>query len=326
MIGRRAFIGSLSGALLADPLGAYAQRGKVVRIGWLSLGSPITFATRLTAFRQALSELGYPAESTFIEQRWAEGRDELLAGLAAELVSLRVAIFVSVGTPATHAARQATETIPIVMIAVGDPVGTGLVASLGRPGGNVTGVSNLAVDLSGKLLDLLREIAPTAGAIAVLLDPTNPVHPVYWREIQRGAEKAGVRLQPVEARKPEELDHAFTVIARLNPGGLVVLPDPLYLIHRARIADLAARHRLPAIYPARDYTEAGGLISYGPYTPELYRRAAAYVDKILKGAKPADLPVEQPAKFELVVNLKTARAIGVAIPQTVLLRATEIVQ
>ncbi len=326
-IDRRAFLGGLAGGVLTAPLAAGAQRPeRIVRIGWLSSGSPTTFATRLEAFRNGLRDLGYPNDGVFIEQRWAEGKDELLPGLAAELVRLRVSVLVSVGTPATLAAKQATETIPIVMVAVGDPVGTGLVAGLARPGGNITGLSNLAADLSGKLLDLLREAVPGVTRVAVLQNPANPVHGVYGSQIQIVAERLGMKIQSGEARRPEDLESAFAAMTRQHAGALIVLPDPLNLIARSRIVELAAKHRLPAMYATRDYAEAGGLMSYGPHTPELYRRAATYVDKLLKGAKPAALPVEQPTKFELVINHRTAKALGLTIPQTLLLRADQVIQ
>ena len=292
----------------------------------MSTGSPTSFATRLAAFRGGLRDLGYAEDSVFIEQRWAEGREELLSGLAAELVRVRVAILVAVGTPASMAAKRATETIPIVMVAVGDPVGTGLVASLARPGGNITGLSNLAAELTGKLLDLLREIVPGLARVAVLRNPGNPVHAVYQHEAQIAAERVGVRLQSVEARKLEDFDVVFAAMVRQQAGGLIVLPDPLNLSARARIAELATRTRLPAIYATRDYADAGGLASYGPYTHDLYRRAAVYVDRILKGAKPGDLPVEQPTKFELVINLKTAKALGLTIPPSLLARADQVIE
>jgi putative tryptophan/tyrosine transport system substrate-binding protein len=325
-VDRRAFIAGAA-ALFAAPLAAGAQQpGKAWRIGFLSTGSPTSFATRLAAFRGGLRDLGYAEDSVFIEQRWAEGREGLLSGLAAELVHVGVAILVAVGTPASMAAKRATDTIPIVMVAVGDPVGTGLVASLARPGGNITGLSNLAAELTGKLLDLLREIVPGFARVAILSNPGNPVHAVYRQEAQVAAERVGVRLQSVEARKPEDFDLAFAAMVRQQAGGLIVLPDPLNLSARARIAELAARTRLPAIYPTRDYADAGGLVSYGPYTPDLYRRAAVYVDRILKGAKPGDLPIEQPTKFELVTNLKTAKALGLTIPPSILLRADQVIE
>jgi putative tryptophan/tyrosine transport system substrate-binding protein len=325
-VDRRAFIAGAA-ALFAAPLAAGAQQpGKAWRIGFLSTGSPTSFATRLAAFRGGLRDLGYAEDSVFIEQRWAEGREGLLSGLAAELVHVRVAILVAVGTPASMAAKRATDTIPIVMVAVGDPVGTGLVASLARPGGNITGLSNLAAELTGKLLDLLREIVPGFARVAILSNPGNPVHAVYRQEAQVAAERVGVRLQSVEARKPEDFDLAFAAMVRQQAGGLIVLPDPLNLSARARIAELAARTRLPAIYPTRDYADAGGLVSYGPYTPDLYRRAAVYVDRILKGAKPGDLPIEQPTKFELVTTLKTAKALGLTIPPSILLRAEQVIE
>jgi putative tryptophan/tyrosine transport system substrate-binding protein len=314
-------------ALLAAPLAATAQRaGKVYRVGWLSFGSPAAFSTRLNAFRQGLRDLGYTGQSIVIEQRWAEGREALLPDLAAELVGLKVDVLVSVGTPATRAARRATDTIPIVMVAVGDPVGTGLVASLARPGRNITGISNLAADLSGKILDLLREAVPKVSRVAVLLNPANPVHTVYRREMRVAAEALGLKLQAVEVRVVEDFEGAFATMARGRADALIVPPDPLNLIHRGTIVNLAAKNRLPAIYEMRDYPDAGGLMSYGPNPLDLHRHAATYVHKILKGAKPADLPVQQPTRFELVVNMRTAKALGLTIPPSVLVRADQMIE
>jgi putative ABC transport system substrate-binding protein len=326
VIGRRAAVGALAWALAAAAAPAWAQPARVVRIGWLSAGSPTTFATRLAAFRGGLRDLGHPDDAVFIEQRWTEGRDELLPELAGELVRLRVNLLLTVGTPATLAAKQATDAIPIVMVAVGDPVASGIVAGLARPGGNVTGISNLAAELSGKLLDLLREAVPGLTRVAVLQNPANPVHASYWRETLAAAERLGLKVQPVEARRPEDFEPVFAAAARQQVGGIIVLPDPLPLINRARVIELAARHRLPAIYAMRDYADAGGLMSYGPNSPDLYRRAATYVDKVLKGARPAELPVEQPTKFDFVINVKTARALGLALPQSLLIRADQLIQ
>ena len=323
---RRAFIAALGSSVFAAHLAWAQPGGRTVRIGWLSGGSPSTFATRVAAFRRGLRDLGYADEGVVIEQRWGEGREDVLPALAAELVRLRLPVIVAVGTPATLAAKHATDTIPIVMVAAGDPVGSGIVASLARPGGNITGLSNLAAELSGKLLDLLREAVPGLTRVAVLQIPTNPVHSVYWSETQVAAERLGLRVHAVEARRPEDFDTAFATVSRLQAGALLVLPDSFALIHRTRITELALKNRLPTMFATRDYAEAGGLMSYGPNSADLYRRAATYVDKILKGARAAELPVEQPTKFDLIINLKTGRALGLAIPQSLLIRADQVIQ
>ena len=262
-----------------------------------------------------------------IEYRWAEGRFDRLPDLAAELVRLKVDIIVALATPAAAAAKNATETIPIVMIGVGDPAGIGLIASLARPGGNVTGLSfSVGPEIIGKGLELLKETVPKVRRVAILSNPANPAQPLAMREVNVAARSLGVQLQLLEARGPNEFDGAFAAMAKERVGALLVVADGLFILHRTRLADLAARSRLPAIYGYREHVEAGGLMSYGSSLRDLWRRAATYVDKILKGAKPADLPVEQPTKFELVVNLKTAKALGLTIPQSVLVRADEVIQ
>jgi len=261
-----------------------------------------------------------------IEERWAEGRAERLPDLAADLVRLKVDVIVTGSTPGARAAKQATTKIPIIAVVVGDPVGTGLVASLARPGGNLTGLSDITVDLSAKRLELLKEVAPTASRVAVLWNPTHPTNPLQLRETQVAAQALGLTLQPVVVGSSDELERAFAAMMRERASALLVLAETLTLLHRRRLADLAAKNRLPAMYPFREQAEAGGLMSYGPSIPDMYRRAAVYVDKILKGAKPADLPVEQPTRFELVINLKTAKALRLTIPPSVLIRAEEVIR
>jgi putative ABC transport system substrate-binding protein len=304
------------------------QQSKVARIGYLAASSMTDNARYVQAFRESLHELGYvEGKNLLIEYRWAEGNYERLPDLAAELVRLRVDVIVAVGDPVILAARQATSTIPIVMPSVGDPVGRGFVASLARPGGNVTGVSNLAVALTGKWLEFLKQIVPTLSQVAILRNAANPTHALFWAEAQSAAPRLGLKLQDVEVRTPDDLDGAFASIVRERSAALVVLPDPLLVaVLRGRIAEHATRNRLPAMCTFREQAEAGGLLSYGPSLPVNYRHAATYVAKILKGAKPADLPVEQPTKFELVINLKTAKALGLTIPQALLLRADEVIQ
>jgi putative tryptophan/tyrosine transport system substrate-binding protein len=301
----------------------------VPRIGFLSLTSPSDRPPLLDAFRQRLRELGWvEGQNIVIDYRYAEDRVDRLPDLAAELVRLKVDLIIaSAGTQVATAAKNATETIPIVMIFVRDPVGTGLIASLARPGGNVTGVSGTAgLEMFAKQLDLLKETVPKLRRVAILSNPANAYHQLAIREVNVAARSLGVQLQLLEARGPNEFDGAFAAMAKERVGALLVLSDAIFGSHRTRLADLAARSRLPAAYGVRDSVEAGGLMSYGPSFLDSYRRAATYVDKILKGAKPADLPVEQPTKFELVINLKTAKALGLIIPQTLLLRADQVIE
>ena len=326
---RRQFIIGSALGLLAAPLAADAQQpGKVHRIGYLSSGSSTAAPHLREAFRQGLRELGWvEGQNIVIEYRFAEGRSERLPDLAAELIRLKVDIIVAATTPVAMAAKNATATITIVMIGPGDPVGTGLIASLARPGGNVTGLSSWAgLEIFGKQLELLKETLPKVRRVAILSNPANPAHALAIRDGKAAARSLAVQLQLLEARGPNEFDGAFAAMAKERVGALLVFSDSTFFPHRTRLADLAARSRLPAAYGFREYVDAGGLLSYGPSTTDLWRRAAGYVDKILKGAKPADLPVEQPTKFELVINLKTAKALGLKIPQSVMVRADELIQ
>ena len=315
------------GLLAASSPGETAQAGKVVRIGWLSTGSTTSHGPLLEGFREGLRELGYmEGKNITIEYRWAEGKIDRLPQLATELVQLKVDVLVTAGSPGIRAAKQATATIPIVMAVGGDPIGSGFVASLARPGGNITGLSNLAEDLVAKLLELLKEAVPGVSRVAVLSNPANPAHAAFRQVIQSAARTMGVTLLSVDARGPHEFDGAFATMVRQRAGGLVELPDPMFLTERNRLTGLASRNRVPAIYGFREHATAGGLMAYGVNLRDSYRRAATYVDKILKGAKPADLPIEQPTKFELVINLKTAKALGLTIPQSLLLRADQVIQ
>jgi putative ABC transport system substrate-binding protein len=328
---RREFIGTLAGSLLAAPLAAEAQQAaKIARIGYLATnlaGLPHLHE----AFRQGLRDLGYvEGRNVVIEYRDAEGKLERLPALAAELVALKVDVIVAAaGTLPALAAKQATKTLPIVFIGVGDPVTSGLVTSLARPGGNVTGLSSLSPELVGKWLELLKQAAPGVSRVAFLWQP-GAVGEQTGKDILKEAEVAaralGVQLQVVEARGPADIDRAFSDVTRARAGALTVLSTPMFSSKRRRLVDLAAKNRLPALFSFREYVDAGGLMSYGPNLADLFRRAATYVDKILKGAKPGDLPVEQPTKFELVINLKTAKALGLTIPQSVLGRADEVIQ
>jgi putative ABC transport system substrate-binding protein len=316
--------------LLVTPLAAEAQQGaKVARIGYLSSSSGVNSYTD-DAFRQGLRDLGYvEGRNALIEFRSAEGRLERLPALAAELVALKVDVIVAAGTAAALAAKQATSVLPVVFPAAGDPVASGLVTSLARPGGNVTGLSILNPGLIGKRLEQLKQVVPRVDRVAVLWHP-GAYGERTDKDMLNGAEVVartlGVRLQLVEVRGPADFDRAFSDMTRGRAGALIVGGGALLNNHRSRLVDLAAKTRLPAAYPFRAYVEAGGLMSYGLDLADSYRRAATYVDKILKGTKPGDLPVEQPTKFELVINLKTARALSLTIPQSVLLQADTVIQ
>ena len=329
---RRAFIASGGAAILVARLAAEAQQAaKVARIGYLSPNLATSPHLR-EAFRQGLRDLGYiEGRNLVIEYRDAEGKGERLPALAAELVALKVDVIVTEGgnTVVPLAAKQATRTLPIVFAGAADPVGSGLVTSLARPGGNVTGLSNLSAELVGKRLELLTQAVPGVGQVAVLRLP-GALGERTEKEMLTGAEVAarglGVRLQFVEARDPADFDRAFSDMTRARAGALTVLPGSIFRREHRRLVDLAARHRLPTVYFSRDFVAAGGLMSYAASLTDSCRRAATYVDKILKGAKPGDLPVEQPTKFELVINLKTAKALGLTIPPSVLGRADQIIQ
>jgi putative ABC transport system substrate-binding protein len=333
---RRAFLTALGGRVLAAPLAAEGQRAaKVPRIGFLGLNLAPNPDLH-EAFRQGLCDLGYVEDrNVVIEYRDAEGKLERLPALAAELVALKVDVIVAGGgTPGALAAAQATRTIPIVFTSAGDPVTSGLVTSLARPGGNVTGLSVLGPDLLGKRLEHLKQAVPGVSRVAVLWQPGlfgrhtagERTEKDMLKRAEAAARAQGVRLQFVEARGPDDFDRAFSEMARARAGALTVLLSIMFLDERRRLVDLAAKNRLPAVYSLREFVDAGGLMSYAPNVADMFRRAATYVDKILKGAKPADLPVEQPTKFELVVNLKTAKALGLTIPQSLLLRADHIIE
>ena len=328
-----ALLTALAFGILVAPLVAEAQPPtKVYRIGWLRPDSPpppsAPYPPHLEAFRQRLRDLGYvEGQNLVMEWRWAEGSEAWLPALAAELVRLKVEVIVVPGTDATLAAQHATRTIPIVMTGANDPVGQGLVASLARPGGNTTGLSNLGVELPGKRLEILKEAVPQSTRIAVLGNPADPAYEPALYTATVAAQALGLHLHVVELRRAEELDTAFAAMIGVGVDALLVLGEPQVTDRlRGRIVDLAAQSRLPAMYDWRMYVDAGGLMSYGASLLDKYQRAAEYVDKILKGAKPADLPVEQPTKFELVINLKTAKALGITMPPSLLLLADEVIQ
>ena len=318
-------LGLLAGCGALPPRTAPAA--KVPRIGYQSTASTSANAARLEAFRQGLRELGYvEGQNVAIEYRFAEGKAERLGELAAELVRLEVDVIVTAAPSSTRAAKAATSTIPIVMAYDNDPVGNGFVASLARPGGNITGLSGFAPEISAKQLELLRAIVPGLSRVAVLGTWSLPGYETQASAMESAAGALGVRLQRLDVPGPEGLEPAFREARDGRADAVVVLPSPILESDRTRVADLAAQHRLPAIYHAREYVEVGGLVCYGASWIGLYRRAATYVDKILKGARPADLPVEQPTTFDLVINLKTARALGLAISQAVLEQATEVIR
>jgi putative ABC transport system substrate-binding protein len=327
---RREFITLLGGAA-AWPLAARAQQtaSTVRRIGLLLPGNTRTTAVRgqLEAFRQGLKEYGWvEGQNIIIEYRFAEGKEDALPAIAAELARSRLDVIVAESTAAIQSAKTVTQTVPIVMATSSDPVGTGLVANLNRPGGNITGLSLQAAELSGKRLQLLTEIVPGLARVAVLSNPLNPSIALSVEQTKAAAQALGIETHVVEVQAPDKFESAFAAVTAAHAGALMVLPDPLLYGQHPRIVTFTAASHLPALFPEREVAEAGGLIAYGPSIPASFQRAAAYVDKILRGAKPADLPVEQPTTFELVVNLQTARATGVTIPTSILLRADEVIE
>jgi len=325
-VDRRAFLGSLAGAVLAAPLVAEArQPAKLRRIGMIERTSTTINAANVNSFRQGLRELGYvEGESFVIEYRSADGRDERFPGLATELVQQKVDLILTRGTPAALAAQNATGTIPVVIVGVGDPVGQGVVASLARPGRNITGLSAAVTEIYPKRVQLLRELLPRAARIAALINMSNPALPAQWREIEMAARSLGIEPHLLDVRKPEDLEPAFDAATKQRADALIVGLETLTQANQRVIVDLAAKRRLPAIYASTEFS--GGLVVYGVNYPEMYRRAASFAHKIFKGANPADLPVEEPTKFELVINLKTAKALGLTIPQSLLLRADQVIE
>jgi putative ABC transport system substrate-binding protein len=326
--GRAASLIIVALGMLVAPLGAEAQQVKRdARIGIITLArtGDVPTQTNFDALRQGLREHGWVEGKTIaFEYRWADGRYERLPDIAAELVRLKVDIVVTSTTPAIQAVQQATKTIPIVTMSA-DPVGTGLVASLARPGGNITGLSIVGPQLTAKQLELVKEALPSVKRVAFVWDPANPALALRFQELELAARTVGLEIESLEVRTPIELRNALEAASSKHAGALIV-PPPIALAHRERVTDLATKNRLPTMYENREPVEAGGLMSYGANIPDLWRRAATYVDKILKGAKPGDLPIEQPTKFELVVNLKTAKALGLTIPSSLLLRADQVIQ
>ena len=308
-------------------LRAEAQSKKVPRIAYLAASPASANAGRLEAFRQGLREMGYvEGDNIVIEDRYAEGKFDRLPALAAELVRLKVEVIITAGPPVTRAVKEATATIPVVMAQDGDPVGNGFVASLARPGGNITGMSQLAPEISGKQLELLKETVPKLSRVAVLGTSTRPGNAQALKQTEIAAATFGMQLQYLDVKGPKDIETAFRHARQGGAGAVLVLQGPVFTSKRTQVADLAAKTRLPAIYPQTEYADAGGFMCYGVNTLDLFRRAAYHVDKILKGAKPADLPIEQPTKFELVINLKSAKQIGLTVPPNVLARADRVIK
>jgi putative tryptophan/tyrosine transport system substrate-binding protein len=324
---RRDFISLIGCAAAAWPLAARAQQpAKLAHIGYLGLGPASAWSSRVEALRAGLRDLGWiEGKNIVIEFRWADNVDQL-PGLAAELVRMKVDVIFAPSSTMVEPARQATKTIPIVFAGHADPIGTGHVASLPRPGGNITGLSELTTEIDAKALEMLKEVLPQVTRFGVLWNPTTPSQVPGLQSVKAAGERLGLTLHIVPAATTEKFDAAFASMAQENVGGIFVMPAPVTTSQRALLAELALKQRLATVFGAKENVVAGGLMSYGVNRDDLYRRAALYIDKILKGAKPADLPVEQPTKFELVVNLKTARALGIQIPPTLLARADEVIE
>ena len=325
---RRDFALLVLGAVAMRPLQAHAQRAaKIPRIGVLIPGTAASFSRRVQAFVDGLSLLGRVEGLTIeIEWKWANDRVDLLPALAAQLVQDKVDVIVTGGTPAAQALKAATQSIPIVVAIMADPVAAGIVETLARPGGNATGFSIVAPELGAKRLQLLKEVVPTISSVAVLLNARNPQSQIELKELKTAAASMGLRIDPIEVSGQGGLEDAFAAMNKAAAQALIVLTDPVLFSERKPTVDLANRYRLPAVYPFQGYVEDGGLVSYGPSDADLFRRAAGYVDRILKGAKPAELPVEQPVKFEMYVNLNAARALGVTVPELFLARADKVIE
>ena len=324
---RRDFVQLAAGAAVAWPLLARAQQKAMPLIGVLRASGTALNDQGIDVFRRRLRELGYvEGQNILVEVRWSDGDDTRLPALAAELAALKPDVIVTNGSPALRAVKAVAGTIPIVMSVIDNPVALGVAQSFAHPGGNLTGLSNLATGLLGKRLGMLVETVPNPGCVAVLGNPRNASWAADWREITAAAQTLGIEPKAIAARSESELATAFTEIAGQHCGALLVISDAIYFGARVRLAELAARHRVPASYDNRQIVAAGGLMSYGPDTNDMVRRAASYVDKILKGANPADLPIEQPTRFELAINMKTAKALGLIVPQSILVRADEVIE
>jgi putative ABC transport system substrate-binding protein len=325
---RRTFLGSLAGSLLAAPLAAGAQPAPGIhRIGFLGNSTPALEANLVGPFREGLRELGYiEGQNILIEYRWAEGKYERLAALVAELLSRNVEVIVTAGTPASHAVKKATTSVPLVMVAVGDPVASGLVPSLTRPAGNITGLTSISEEIEAKRLELLREVVPNVAHVAALGNFGNASQKQAFEALRAAAAALRIKLLSLDVRTGDQLAEAFAVMVKERPEALLVFADRVFLHNRVRIMDFATKHRLPGVHAYRELVEVGGLMSFGPNYAGMHRRAAYYVDRILKGAKPSDLPVERPRTFELVINLKTAKALGLTIPPSLLHRSDQVIE
>jgi ABC-type uncharacterized transport system substrate-binding protein len=322
---RREFI-TVVGSAVAWPLGAHAQQ-KIPRIGFMGNSTAALETNLVDAFREGLRELGYEeGRNIAIEYRWADGNYDRFPTLAEELIAAKVDAIVTAGTPAALAVKRATTTVPLVMVAVGDPIGTGLVPSLARPGGNLTGLSSIAPDLEGKRLQLLREVVPALSHVAMFVNSLNPFHVSSMKQARAAAQAMGIKLQLHDIPKSEDLDDAFAAIRKERPDALLILADRVFLHNRQRMMDFTNEQRLPNVNAYKELVEVGGLMSYGPSYEDMHKRAAIYVDKILKGTKPADLPIEQPSKFTFIVNLKAAKALGVTVPSQLLGLADQLIE
>jgi putative ABC transport system substrate-binding protein len=323
---RREFITFLGSVAAAWPLAASAQ-SKIPRIGFMGNSTAALEANLVDAFREGLREHGYEeGRNIVIEYRWADGKYDQFPALVAELIAAKVDAIVTAGTPAALAVKRATTTVPLVMVAVGDPVGTGLVPSLARPGDNLTGLSSIAPDLEGKRLQLLREVVPALSHVAMFINSLNPFHVSSMNQARAAAQAMGIKLQLHDIRKSEDLDDAFAAIRKERPDALLILADRVFLHNRERMMDFTKEQRLPNVNAYKELVEVGGLMSYGPSYEDMHKRAAIYIDKILKGAKPADLPIEQPSKFTFIVNLKAAKALGVTVPSQLLGLADQLIE
>jgi len=323
---RRTFIMLFGSAAATWPLASHAQP-KIPRIGFMGNSTAALEANLVDAFREGLRELGYEeGRNIAIEYRWADGNYDEFPALVAELIAAKVDAIVTAGTPAALAVKKATTTVPLIMVAVGDPVGTGLVPSLARPGGNLTGLSSIAPDLEGKRLQLLREVVPALSHVAMFINSLNPFHVSSMRQARAAAQAMGIKLQLHDIRKSEDLDDAFAAIRKERPDALLILADRIFLHYRERMMDFTKEQRLPNVNAYKELVEVGGLMSYGPSYEDMHKRAAIYVDKILKGAKPADLPIEQPSKFTFIVNLAAAKALGVTVPSQLLGLADQLIE
>jgi len=313
--------------LTASPFGHAQPPAKIHRIGFLGNSTPVLEANLVGPFREGLRDLGYvEGRNITIDYRWAEGNYERFPDLIGQLIALKVEVIVTAGTPATLAVKRARTSVPLVMIAVGDPVGTGIVPSLREPGGNITGLTSISPELDGKRVELLKEVVPGISRVAVLWNASSPLQVVAEKQTRAAAEALGIKVLSLGVRTREDIEQALATVLSERPGGLLVLADRLFLHHRQRIMDFAAEHRLPGVHAYRELVEAGGLMSFGPNYADMHRRAALFVDRILRGAKPGDLPVERPVTFELVVNLRTAGNLQLTIPRSVTMRASELIR